>query len=65
MSELDQLDLLELVLADDAANVFPVGARFAAKTGGISGQTHGQAGGFERFIPIEIRYRHFSRGNQP
>src|SRR5690606_2480522 len=34
----DQLDLLELVLADEAAGVFPRRARFAAKTGGEGGQ---------------------------
>ena len=42
--ELDQLDLLELVLADHAADVLAVAAGFGAEAGRVGAEADGEAG---------------------
>src|SRR6185503_11722673 len=48
--ELHQLDLLELVLPDDAAYVAAVGAGLAAEAGRISAEIDRQLVGIQRFV---------------
>src|SRR6185312_7166188 len=63
--ELDQLDLLELVLADDAAGVLAGGAGLGAEARRICRKRDRQAGVVEDFVAIEIRDRNFGGGNEP
>ena len=63
--ELDQLDLLELVLADDAARVLACGSGFGAEAGGVGGEADGQAGFVEDFVAVEVGDRDFGGGDQP
>src|SRR6266576_6276490 len=65
MRELDQFDLLELVLADDAANILPIRSGLAAKAWRIGGKTQGQTCSLERLVAVEIRDRNFGGRNQP
>ena len=63
--ELDQLHLLELVLADDAARVLAVGARLAAEAGGPGAMLHGKLLRLQHLVAIEIGHGDFRRGDQP
>src|ERR1035438_6347023 len=64
LGELHQLDLLELVLADDAAHVLAIRTGFAAEARRISSQRDGQPRAVERFVAIEIGYRNLGSRNQ-
>jgi hypothetical protein len=63
--ELHQLDLLELVLANDAAHVLPIGAGLRAEARRIRGQQYGQFRFVERLVAIEVRHRDFGGGDEP
>ena len=63
--ELDQLDFLKLVLADDAARVFARRSGFGAEAGSVGGEADGQAGLVEDFVAIEIGDRDLGGGDQP
>ena len=63
--ELDQLDLLKLVLADDAAHVFAGGSGFGAEAGRVGGEADGQPGFVEDFVAIEIGDGDFGGGDEP
>ena len=52
--ELDQLDLLELVLADHAADVFAVAAGFGAEAGGVGAEGDGELGLVEGLVAEEV-----------
>src|SRR5579883_576454 len=65
IGDLHQFDLLELVLADDAARVLAVRAGLAAKAGRPGGDADGQRGGVEHGIGEQIGQRHLGGGNQP
>ena len=53
------------MLADDAARVFAVRAGLAAEAGGPSAILHRQTLGFEDFVAVKVRHRHFRGGNKP
>jgi hypothetical protein len=57
--ELDQLDFLKLVLANDAARVLARRASLGAEARRISRERDGQAGLVEDFVAVEIGYRNF------
>src|SRR5207302_4500812 len=63
--ELNQLDLLELVLADHAANVFAVGAGFAAKAGSVGAEGDRQLGFFENLVAKEVGDGDLGGGDEP
>ena len=52
--ELDQLDFLKLVLADDAARVLARGTGFGTEAGSVCGEGDGQAGFVENLVAVEI-----------
>jgi hypothetical protein len=60
--ELDQLDLLELVLADDAARVFAGRAGLGAEARRVGREGDGQARFVENFVAIEIGDGDFGGG---
>ena len=62
--ELDQLHLVELVLADQAPDILAVGAGLGAETGSVGGVTEGQVLGRENFIPVDVGDRHLGGGHQ-
>ncbi len=63
--ELDQLDLLKLVLANDAARVLARRARLGAKAGRVSRERDGQPRLVEDFVAIEIGDGNLGCRNQP
>ena len=65
MRELEKLDFLELVLAENATRVFPGGAGFGTEAGGPSGHENGQLFLGNRFIAIKIVQLDLGRGRQP
>src|ERR1017187_10545572 len=64
LGELHQLNLLELVLADDAAHVLAMRAGFAAEAWSIGSERDGQPRTVERLITIEVSDWHLGGGNQ-
>src|ERR1700674_5076102 len=54
MGELEELDLLELMLAEDSAGVFSSGAGLGAEAGRPRGDVDGEFFFGNRFVPIEI-----------
>src|SRR5215472_17711064 len=64
-SELHQLDLLELVLADDSAHVAPIGPSLAAETRRVGAQRDGELIGVERLVAKQVRNGHLCRGREP
>ncbi len=63
--ELDQLDLLELVLADHAADVFAVGAGFGAEAGGVGAVRDGELGFVEGLVAEEVGDGDLGGGDEP
>src|ERR1019366_3467735 len=63
--ELDQFNLLELVLADDAAGVFARCAGLGAEAWSVSREPDRQPRLVEYFISVEVGYRNLSRWDQP
>ena len=63
--ELDQLDFLKLVLANDAARVFAGGSGLGAKAGRVGREADGQARFVEDFVAIEIGDRNLGGGDEP
>src|SRR5581483_5363964 len=62
--ELYDLHFLELMLTNQAARVFSVRTRLAAKTRRVRGVETRQRIGVERFVAMKIRHRHFRGRNQ-
>ncbi len=62
--DLHDFDLLELMLPDHPARIASIAARLAAETRRMADVANRQAFGIENLIAIEIRDRHFGRGNQ-
>src|SRR5467141_51154 len=65
MSELEELDLLELMLAEDPAGVFSGGAGFGAEAGRPRGDVDGEFFFGNRFVPIQIVKFHFRSRCKP
>ncbi len=63
--ELDQLDLLELVLTDHAADVFAVAAGFGAEAGGVGAVGDGELGLVEGLVAEEVGDGDFGGGDEP
>ena len=63
--ELDQLDLLELVLADDAARVLAGGSGLGAEARRVGRQRDGQPGFVENLVAIEVGDGNLGGGDQP
>jgi len=62
--ELHQLDLVELMLADQAAGITAVGAGLGAEAWGVGGVVERQVPFLERFIPVDVGDRHLRRRDQ-
>ena len=65
LGELDQLDLLELMLADDAARVLARCASLGAETGGVGREADGKARFVEDFVAIEVGDGDLGGGDEP
>src|SRR5713226_5416577 len=65
MRELEELDFLELVLAENAARVFSGGAGFGAEAGGPGGHVNRKLFLGNRFIAVKIVQLDFGRGREP
>ena len=63
--ELDQLDFLELVLANDAARVFARRASLGAEAGRVGRERDGQARFVENLVAVEIGDGNFGGWDQP
>ena len=63
--ELDQLYLLELMLADDAANVAAIGAGLAAETRGVGAKLDRQVVFLQRFVAVNVGDGNLRGGDQP
>src|SRR5919107_282177 len=59
--ELHQLDLVELVLADDAARVAAVRAGLRAEAGRVGDGLQRKLGGVEYLLAMDVRHRHLGR----
>ncbi len=64
-AELDELDLLELMLADHAAGVFAVGAGFGAEAGGVGGEGDGAGAEVDDFVAEDVGDGDFGGGDEP
>ena len=62
--QLHQLDLVELVLADQAADVLAVGAGLGAEAGGVGGVAQRQVGLVEDLAPVQVGQRHLGGRDQ-
>src|SRR6185436_17780244 len=62
--ELHQLDLVELVLTDQAAHVAAVRARLGAEAGRVRGITHRQGRFVEHLLAVEVGERHLGGGHE-
>src|SRR6185437_6406679 len=65
LRDLHQFDFLELVLANDAADVFSVRARLAAEAGRVAHHADRQRGGVQHFVGEKIGERNLCRRDQP
>src|SRR5206468_8769959 len=65
MRELEQLNFLKLMLAEDAAGVFAGGSRFGAETSGPSGDLNGQFFFRNGLVPVEVVEFDLGRGSKP
>src|SRR5471030_2580559 len=65
VGELDQLDLLELVLADHAADVLAVAAGFGAEAGGVGAEAGGELRFVEDLVAEEVGDGDLGGGNHP
>ena len=63
--EFDELDLLELVLADHAADVLAVAAGFGAEAGRVGAEGDGELGFVEGLVAEEIGDGDFGGGDEP
>ena len=63
--EVDQLHLVELMLANESPRVFAVGSGFAAEAGSIGRQPNRQLGRLQGFSRENVGDRDLGRGNQP
>src|SRR5262249_39662811 len=63
--EFYQLNFLKLVLANNTAYVFSIGACLAAKTGGVSGEGDRKSRRIKHLVAIQIRHRYLGRWHQP
>src|SRR5271156_3473059 len=62
--KLYQFHLLKLVLADNAAYIFPIRSRLATKTWRVCRKRNGQTLRAENLVAIQIRDRHFGSGDK-
>ena len=62
--QLDELDFVELVLADEAAHVLAVGARLAAETGRVGRVAQRQEALVQDLFAVEIGERHLGRRHE-
>ena len=60
----DQFHLVELMLANQAPNILPIGARLASETRRVRRVAHRQVAAIENLAAVKIRQRHFGRGYQ-
>src|SRR5207249_12305823 len=60
--EFYQFDLVELMEAIQAANVFAIRSGFTPKAGRVSAILDGKTLLREYLIPVNVRYRNFGRG---
>src|SRR5713226_9265587 len=65
MGELEKLDLLELMLAEDAAGVFSSGTSFGAEAGGPGGDKNGEFFFGNGFVAVQIVELDFGSGREP
>jgi hypothetical protein len=65
MSKFKQLNLLELMLPENAACVFPGGARFRSETGSPGGEENRKLAFRQSFVAIKIVQLDFRRGREP
>src|SRR5260370_32379734 len=65
MRELEKLDLLELMLGEDAAGVFSSGAGFGAEAGGPRGDAEGEFFLGNGFVAVEIMEFNFGSWRKP
>ena len=63
--ELYELDLLELVLTDEAANVFAVGAGLGPEAGGEGAEGDGEVGLVEDLVAEDVGDGDFGGGDEP
>ncbi len=63
--ELDELHLLKLVLADEAADVLAVGAGLGAEAGGEGAEGDGELGFVEGFVAEEVGDGDLGGGDEP
>ena len=63
--ELDELHLLELMLADEAADVLAVAAGLGPEAGGEGAEADGEVGFVERFVAEEIGDGDLGGGDEP
>ena len=63
--EFDEFDLLELVLADHAADILAVAAGFGAEAGGVGAEAGGELGLVEGLVPEEVGDGDFGGGDEP
>ena len=59
-----QFHLVELVLSDEAAGVFPIGAGFAPEAGRMRGVSEGEDVLGQGFFAVQVRQRHLGCRNQ-
>src|SRR5712691_1553684 len=65
MSELEKLDFLKLMLAEDAAGVLSGGASFGAEAGGPGGDKNGEFFFGNGFVAVQIVELDFGSGREP
>ena len=61
---MDQLDLVELVLADQAAHILAVGAGLGAEAGGVGGVAQRQVGLVEDLAAVQVGQRYLGGRHQ-
>ena len=64
MDDVDQLDLVELVHADEPAALAPRRSGFATEAWGVGSHLYGQIGFFEDLVAVKVRYRYLGGGSE-
>ena len=62
--QLDELDFVELVLANQSADVLAVRSGFASEARRVGGVADRQLAAVENLAAVQVRQRHFGRRNQ-
>ena len=63
-AEFDQLNLIELMLANQTSRILAIGACFTAKAGSVGDEIHGEVFCRQDFIREDIGHGNFGGGNQ-